>query len=119
MLSCILSFYVFLNGLHATNLKVDSHWTRRHASHYDAGQIQFVGISAMRAHRIFSWMRHDASEMKKSIFDATLCFRTVDKVTEVRQNQLKTIQPQYLGKLRTASLNLNFTSCYIKSVIVT
>ena len=39
----------------------------------------------MRAHRVFSWMRHDASEMKNSIFDATLCFRTVDKVTEVRQ----------------------------------
>ena len=55
------------------------------ATHYDADQIWFVGISAMRAHRVFSWMRHNVSEMKKSIFDATLCFRTVDKVTEVRQ----------------------------------
>ena len=40
----------------------------------------------MRAHRVFSWMRYDASEMKKSIFDATLCFRAVDKVTEVKVN---------------------------------
>ena len=39
----------------------------------------------MRAHRGFSWMRHDASEMKKSFFDAMLCFRTKDKVTEVGQ----------------------------------
>ena len=67
------------------SVKVNSHWTRRDASHYDADQIWFVGISAMRTHRVFSWMRHDASEMKKSIFDATHCFRTVDKVTEVGQ----------------------------------
>ena len=57
----------------------------RDASHYDIDQIWFVGISAMRVHRVFSWMRHDASEIKKSIFDAMLCFRTVDKVTEVGQ----------------------------------
>ena len=68
-----------------SSLKVNSHWKRRNASHYDADQIWFLGISAMRKHRVFSWMRHDASEIKNSIFDATLCFRTVDKVTEVGQ----------------------------------
>ena len=76
-----MSFAVDLVGY----LKVNSHWTRRDASHYDADQIWFVGISAMRTHRVFSWMRHDASEMKKSIFDATRCFRTIDKVSEVGQ----------------------------------
>ena len=59
--------------------------TRRDPSHYDANQIWLVGISAMRTHRVFSWMRHDASEMKKSIFDATRCFRKIDKVSKVGQ----------------------------------
>ena len=65
-----------------TLFKVNSHWMRHDARH-DADQIWFVGISAMRTHRVFSWMRHDASEMKKSIFDETLCFRTTGKVSEV------------------------------------
>ena len=33
----------------------------------------------MRTHRAFLWVRHDASEIKKSIFDVTLCFRTIGK----------------------------------------
>ena len=66
-----------------TSLKVNSHWKRHDPLRHDADQIWFVGISAMRTHRVFSWMRHDASKMKKSIFDATLCFRTIGKVSEI------------------------------------
>ena len=66
-------------------VKVNSHWTLCDASRHDDDQIEFVGIFAMRTHREFSWMRHDASEMKTSIFDATLCFRTIGMVSEVGQ----------------------------------
>ena len=64
-------------------LKVNSHWRWHDTSRHDADQIWFVGISAMRTHRVFSWMRHSVSEMKNSIFDTTLCFRTTGKVSEV------------------------------------
>jgi len=65
-------------------LTSDTH-TGGDATCHDADQIWFVMISAMRTHSVFSWMRHDASEMKKSIFDAMLCFRTIGKVSEVGQ----------------------------------
>ena len=45
--------------------------------------LKVVGISATRTHCVFSWMRYDASEMKKSIFDAMLCLGTIGKVSEV------------------------------------
>ena len=75
-----LSYPHFNFMLHLRSIHIGGGTTRRLITLIKYG---FVGISTMRTHRAFPWMCHDVSEMKNSIFDATLCLGTIGKVSEV------------------------------------